>query len=403
MWSPGFLPTALASAAACTVTGAARPARVTGTIPAGPEAWPARSLPRTVPRGLSRSMSRGAELRVTVSASLSPSMTLTVFLVEGAAAEARLSNRELRFPAVRRLAIRTRQRGSDQPPMDGAFFVGRRSGRRLRVRHGLGSRGIGRWFERLGYVGWRHRLWWRHLVRAGAFRIDAIASRGTRHKGSFRSLAALRRDLRVLVLVVRVARHASRLLHLVVNHRNDCVIRDAPLARTVVVENVTEPNPALLHLLVRPSHTGAGRTAVAAGQISAEGLPSVVVHLLIHARSALWLSKYAVRPQLRRFPPEPVPVRWDIRGRRFPECNKTPTDCLSRRSLAADPKEPWLLGPGDPLGRQPPPTLLQGAPHGLWIGRLWRSPRLDGRERRGDPWRVLTKQLVGLAPFGERQ
>jgi hypothetical protein len=174
-------------------------------------------------------------------------MTLTVLLVEGAAAETRLSNRELRFPAVWRLAIRTRQRGSNQPPMYGAFFVGRRSRVRRRLRRGLCSRGSHRRFERLSSLRGRHRLRSRHLVRAGAFRIDAIASRGTRHKGPFRALATLRGHLRVLVLVVRVARRAPRLLHLVANHGNDGVISDAALARTVVVENVTEPNPALLH------------------------------------------------------------------------------------------------------------------------------------------------------------
>jgi hypothetical protein len=180
-----------------------------------------------------------------MTAGLPRSMTLTVLLVEGAAAEARLSNGELRLAALRRLAVRTRQRGTNQPSMHWAFafFVGRRRGGRYRIRRGLGSRGIRRWFERLG------RLGWRHVVRAGAFRVrlDAIASRGTRHKSAFRALPALRGHLCVLVLVVRVARRAPRLLHLIVNHRDDGVIGDAALARTVVVDNVTEPNPALLH------------------------------------------------------------------------------------------------------------------------------------------------------------
>jgi hypothetical protein len=55
----------------------------------------------------------------------------------------------------------------------------------------------------------------------------------------------------VLVFVVGVARGAARLLHLVLDHGNDRVIRDAPFARTVVVEYVTEPKPALLHELPR--------------------------------------------------------------------------------------------------------------------------------------------------------
>jgi hypothetical protein len=47
--------------------------------------------------------------------------------------------------------------------------------------------------------------------------------------------------------MVGVARRAPRLFHLVVNHRYDGVIGDATLTRAVVVENVTEPKPALLH------------------------------------------------------------------------------------------------------------------------------------------------------------
>jgi hypothetical protein len=65
-----------------------------------------------------------------------------------------------------------------------------------------------------------------------------------------RGLAALpsgRGDTRVLVLVVRFAGGASGLLDLVLDHRDHRVVGDAALARTVVVQNVTEPKPALLH------------------------------------------------------------------------------------------------------------------------------------------------------------
>jgi hypothetical protein len=51
--------------------------------------------------------------------------------------------------------------------------------------------------------------------------------------------------------MVGVAGRAASLLHLVFNHRNDRVIGNAALARTVVVQNVTEPKPALLHELPR--------------------------------------------------------------------------------------------------------------------------------------------------------
>jgi len=69
---------------------------------------------------------------------------------------------------------------------------------------------------------------------------------GACHQNGLRLLAP-RRRLSLLIFVVRVAGGAACLLHLVFNHRDDRMIRDAALARTVVVQNVTEPNPALLH------------------------------------------------------------------------------------------------------------------------------------------------------------
>jgi hypothetical protein len=59
--------------------------------------------------------------------------------------------------------------------------------------------------------------------------------------------ATRRRNARLFVLVVGVARRAARLLHLILNHRDDHVIGDAAFTRTIVVQNVTEPRPALLH------------------------------------------------------------------------------------------------------------------------------------------------------------
>jgi hypothetical protein len=63
----------------------------------------------------------------------------------------------------------------------------------------------------------------------------------------YRLFAASGRHLGLLVFVLRVARGAPRLLDGVVDHRDDRVIGDAALTRTVVVQNVTEPKPALLH------------------------------------------------------------------------------------------------------------------------------------------------------------
>jgi hypothetical protein len=47
--------------------------------------------------------------------------------------------------------------------------------------------------------------------------------------------------------MIDVTGRAARLLHLIVNHSNDDMIGDAALTRTIVVQYVTKPKPALLH------------------------------------------------------------------------------------------------------------------------------------------------------------
>jgi hypothetical protein len=52
---------------------------------------------------------------------------------------------------------------------------------------------------------------------------------------------------RVLVFVLGVTGCASRLFDVVFHHRDDRMVGDAALTRTIVVEDVTEPTPALIH------------------------------------------------------------------------------------------------------------------------------------------------------------
>jgi hypothetical protein len=88
------------------------------------------------------------------------------------------------------------------------------------------------------------------LIRKGVFvlgRPQPTASLRCITRAGGTPFSALRRHLGLLVFVIGVAGSASGLLHLVVNHRDDGVIRDAALARAIVVQNVTEPKPALLH------------------------------------------------------------------------------------------------------------------------------------------------------------
>src|SRR6266542_1664100 len=60
-------------------------------------------------------------------------------------------------------------------------------------------------------------------------------------------LLAAARKFAPFVRVLRVARRAAGLLDVLFNHRNDGMVRQPPFARTVVIQYVTETQPALLH------------------------------------------------------------------------------------------------------------------------------------------------------------
>jgi hypothetical protein len=60
-------------------------------------------------------------------------------------------------------------------------------------------------------------------------------------------LSTLARHLGMLVIVLRVARRAPGLLYVRTHHSHHRVVREPPLARTVIVQNVTKPKLALLH------------------------------------------------------------------------------------------------------------------------------------------------------------
>ena len=70
-------------------------------------------------------------------------------------------------------------------------------------------------------------------------------------------LPALARDFGVLVFVLGVARRAPRLLHIRTDHRDNGMVGHPPLARTVIVQNVTKPKLALLHQAL-PKKTSGG-------------------------------------------------------------------------------------------------------------------------------------------------
>jgi len=163
----------------------------------------------------------------------------------------RVPDRELRLAARRRLVGQTRQGRADQTPVyrplfDGLLIVGLRLGRSRRLRH-LGK-GLGA----------LNRVWRGEGLSFGELRRGGGSNPGAHFPGHALQhlliehsrhllLASLGRDLRLLVLVLGIARRAPGLLHIVANHGDDGVVGYSALAGTVVVHDVTEPRLALLH------------------------------------------------------------------------------------------------------------------------------------------------------------
>jgi hypothetical protein len=176
--------------------------------------------------------------------------------IEIAAAAAWLTYCELRQLPFRRLALGARQRRADQPPMHGAVVItgcsrspSIHAGIAIRFLRLAFSERIGRGLDGRFVIGGVRRLHGLFVFYHIAIRLRRTRTTSLGRFGGRRAIltTARRGNSRLLVLMVRVARRAARLLHLIVDHRHDGVIGDAALARTVVVQNVTEPKPALLH------------------------------------------------------------------------------------------------------------------------------------------------------------
>src|SRR5262249_34422028 len=172
-------------------------------------------------------------------------------------------------PRGRLLSFRTRQRSADQPAVDRTVFLAAfaivivvvlvnirfdnvvavvdvRGGLHM-VLHGRGR--DGKRFLDCMFFG-RHRGDY-----GGGFSVDGAIGRRRFVRNAFgttggdlrvecgRGLALwpLAWGLRVLVFVLGVAGRAAGLLDVVTNHRDHGVVGEAPLTRTVVVQNVTKP------------------------------------------------------------------------------------------------------------------------------------------------------------------
>ena len=234
-------PTALApTASARTLTGSV----------ASRAAWMASAVaPRTALAGTVASRARpsepwlGVPLRPRGPPSLSETLTssVAVELAPGPSAP-RLTNGEVRRLAFRGLSFRSRQGGAYQTAVNRTIVLAAFSSSDGQV----GALGFRRWIEwvcrgdiNVGEI----------VTGLGSFGERFGAQRAFhRFTGSgFGAFSTRRRDLCPLEFMVRVAGGAACLLDLILNHGHHGMTGDAALAGTVVVQNVTEPKPALLH------------------------------------------------------------------------------------------------------------------------------------------------------------
>jgi hypothetical protein len=150
-----------------------------------------------------------------------------------------LPNREIGGLAFRCLSLRTGKGRANQRTMDRPFVVSASCDRFFGVGVGLGGRNNLRLLAGLECGGRKigcvvdhffncrcGRHLHRRLVRLGGNECSC---------GGDRLLPSRCRHFGVLVLVLGVTRGAAGLLHLVFDHRDDRVICDATLARTVIV------------------------------------------------------------------------------------------------------------------------------------------------------------------------
>jgi hypothetical protein len=130
--------------------------------------------------------------------------------------------------------------------MDGAVIVWRcadRCGRDARLERADGDRLERRLRLRVEHGEIQREI---RVGGLGRFHQTSLAALDARQRGVALGLPT-RRNASMLVHVVGVAGAAARLLDRVLDHGHHDVIRDPSLAWTVIVQNVTESNPALLH------------------------------------------------------------------------------------------------------------------------------------------------------------
>jgi hypothetical protein len=154
-------------------------------------------------------------------------------------------HREFRDGPGRRVGLDAWQRRADQPAVQADLGVGRR-----RLGFGLGRRRLllspgNRGGRRLS--SWRDRLPGFGRISVGGWKRDRLAPRGERRRTGRGLLLAAGRQFPALVLVFGVAGRASDLPDIVADERDHRMVAQPPLARTVVIDEITNPKLARMH------------------------------------------------------------------------------------------------------------------------------------------------------------
>jgi hypothetical protein len=234
------------------------------------------SVARSVPLAVSGTLVRAWSLsgtakslladRSMLAARLAGPMTASSATAMPIAVHLALMRGELGYLPFGNLSFRARECCTDKRPMYRPFIFNCGllvadvfSWKRVRVRRRCdGGRCLnGSWGLRGGdWLAWFDQRSWLGDVCGGLGLYSSALSRhagrnvGMQRRGRI-LLPALRRHFSLFVLVLGVAGGAASLLHLVLNHCDDGMIGNPSFARTIVVHDVTEPKPALLHELPR--------------------------------------------------------------------------------------------------------------------------------------------------------
>jgi hypothetical protein len=242
---------------------AALAARTVGTDGTVPLAVPAAGRPERIAVRLALSVAALSEpalplpvLAPALSVPEGLAVTMTVARCRSAV------HREFGNRPRRRIALDAGQRGPDQAAVQADLGVGRR---RLLLGELPGGRLFaGRRVRRRGRGGGRNGLSGGGRLLLGGWSRHHLARGRERRGSSHRLLPAARGRLPAFVLVLGVARRAPDLPDVLADERHDGVVAQPPLARTVVIDEITNPKLARKHAQSLENawwdNVGAGRT-----------------------------------------------------------------------------------------------------------------------------------------------